>query len=72
LFGYGPQVGLADNAGTFFFFTTIMCLFALMGSGIGLLIGATMVDAKKAVTLSTIAVLGSVLLGTYTATPNNS
>jgi predicted transporter len=55
---------LATDAGTFFFFTTIMCLFVLMGSGIGLLIGATMVDVKKALTMSTIVVLGSVLLGT--------
>jgi ABC-type multidrug transport system permease subunit len=59
------MVGLADDGGSFVFFVVIMCLFVLMGSGVGLLIGAIMVDVKKALTLSTIVVLGSVLLGTH-------
>jgi ABC-type multidrug transport system permease subunit len=42
-----------------------MCLFALMGSGIGLLIGATMLDVKKALTVSVIVVLSSILLGGF-------
>ncbi len=42
-----------------------MCLFALLGSGIGLLIGATVLDVKKALTASVIIVLGSVLLGGF-------
>jgi hypothetical protein len=64
------MVGLAENGGTFIFFTTIMCLFVLMGSGIGLLLGAIMIDVKKALTISTIVVLGSVLLGTLSCTPH--
>ena len=60
------MVGLADDGGSFVFFVVIMCLFVLMGSGIGLFLGATMVDVKKALTLSTIVVLGSILLGTRT------
>jgi ABC-type multidrug transport system permease subunit len=63
------MVGLADDGGSFVFFVVIMCLFVLMGSGIGLLIGAIMVDVKKALTLSTIVVLGSVLLGTRAPPP---
>jgi ABC-type multidrug transport system permease subunit len=42
-----------------------LCLFALLGSGIGLLIGATVLDVKKALTASIIIVLGSVLLGGF-------
>jgi hypothetical protein len=62
------MVGLADDGGSFVFFVVIMCLFVLMGSGIGLFLGATMVDVKKALTLSTIVVLGSILLGTHAFT----
>ncbi|ELR11672.1 ABC2 type transporter superfamily protein [Acanthamoeba castellanii str. Neff] len=65
------MVGLADDGGSFVFFVVIMCLFVLMGSGIGLLIGAIMVDVKKALTLSTIVVLGSVLLGGFFISQNN-
>jgi ABC-type multidrug transport system permease subunit len=42
-----------------------VCLFALMGSGFGLFIGATVLDVQKAITLSIIVVLSSVMLGGF-------
>jgi hypothetical protein len=59
------QVGLSPRADTFILYIIYLCLFALLGSGIGLLIGATVLDVKKALTASVIIVLGSVLLGGF-------
>lgn len=48
-----------------------MCLFALLGSGIGTLVGAVMTDIKKATTISVIIVLSSILLGGFFISQEN-
>jgi ABC-type multidrug transport system permease subunit len=65
------QVGLAPRAECFILYIVFVCLFALLGSGIGLLIGATMLDVKKALTVSVIVVLSSVLLGGFFISQEN-
>lgn len=59
------MVDLSGDGYTFIFFIVIMWLFVLLGTGIGTLIGAAIVDMKKALTLSVIVVLGSILLGGF-------
>jgi len=59
------MVNLSPNGGVFIFFLVILCLFTLMGSGIGLLISATVLDTKRAITVSVIIMLSSVLLGGF-------
>jgi ABC-type multidrug transport system permease subunit len=61
----GAQVGLAPKAECFILYIIYVCLFALMGSGFGLFIGATVLDIQKAITLSIIVVLSSVMLGGF-------
>jgi len=58
-------VGLAPNGGCFIFYIVILCLYALMGSGIGTLISAVMLDVKQATTASVVVMLASVLLGGF-------
>lgn len=48
-----------------------MCLFALLGGSIGTLIGAAMLDIKKATTISIIVVLSSILLGGFFISQQN-
>jgi ATP-binding cassette subfamily G (WHITE) protein 2 len=57
-------VGL-PGGGNFIFFLVLLCLYTLMGAGIGLAIGAAVVQMKKALTISIIIVLSSVLLGGF-------
>ncbi len=58
------MVDLSHDGYTFIFYIVILWLFVLMGTGIGTLIGAAIVDVKKALTMSVIVVLASILLGT--------
>jgi ABC-type multidrug transport system permease subunit len=58
------MVDLSNDGYTFIFYIVILWLFVLMGTGIGTFIGAAIVDVKKALTLSVIVVLASILLGT--------
>lgn len=57
------MVDLSNDGYTFIFYIVILWLFTLMGTGIGLFIGAAIPDVKKALTISIIVVLASVLLG---------
>lgn len=58
------MVDLSNDGYTFIFYIVILWLFVLMGTGIGTFIGAAIVDVKKALTMSVIVVLASILLGT--------
>jgi ABC-type multidrug transport system permease subunit len=59
------MVDLSHDGYTFIFYIVILWLFVLMGTGIGTLIGAAIIDVKKALTISVITVLGSILLGGF-------
>jgi hypothetical protein len=59
------MVDLSNDGYTFIFYIVILWLFVLMGTGIGTFIGAAIVDVKKALTMSVIVVLASILLGGF-------
>jgi hypothetical protein len=58
------QVGLTEHAGAFFLYVLTICMLAVFSSVIGLLIGATVPDMSKAMVLSVIILLVTILLGT--------
>jgi ABC-type transport system involved in multi-copper enzyme maturation permease subunit len=62
---------LAPKAGCFLLYILIVCLFALLGSGFGLLVSATILDVNKALMISVIIVITSVLLGGFFLNENN-
>jgi ABC-type multidrug transport system permease subunit len=65
------QVGLSDFFPNFIFYVVLVWLFTLMGGSIGLFLSATVLDVKKALTLTVIVVLGSVLLGGFFISAEN-
>lgn len=65
------MVGLSEYFPNFIFYVVLVWLFTLMGGSIGLFISATVLDVKKALTLTVIVVLGSVLLGGFFISAEN-
>jgi hypothetical protein len=58
------QVGLTEHAGAFFLYVLTICMLAVFSSVMGLLIGTTIPDMSKAMVLSVIILLVTILLGT--------
>jgi multisubunit Na+/H+ antiporter MnhE subunit len=57
-------VGLSAHAGAFFLWLLGLCLFTLLGSGLGLIVGAAIPNMQQAITISVIFILSSIILGT--------
>lgn len=58
------QVGLSAHAGAFFLWLLSLSLLTLLGTGMGLLVGAMIPNMQKAITFSVIFVFSAILLGT--------
>lgn len=57
-------MGLSAHAGAFFLWLLSLCLFTLLGSGLGLIVGAAIPNMQQAITISVIFILSSIILGT--------
>ncbi|ELR21493.1 ABC2 type transporter superfamily protein [Acanthamoeba castellanii str. Neff] len=58
-------VGLSAHAGAFFLWLLSLCLFTLLGSGLGLIVGAAIPNMQQAITISVIFILSSIILGGF-------
>jgi len=65
------MVGLNYTFQNYIIFLGIIFLSTILGTSMGLALGATVIDTKKAVTFSAVAVLGSMLLGGFYIKPDN-
>ncbi|ELR21489.1 ABC transporter, ATPbinding domain containing protein [Acanthamoeba castellanii str. Neff] len=59
------MVGLTEHAGAFFLYVLTICMLAVFSSVMGLLIGTTIPDMSKAMVLSVIILLVTILLGGF-------
>jgi hypothetical protein len=55
--------GLVRARGAFFLWLLSLCLLTLLGSGLGLIVGAAIPNIQQAITIAVIFILSSIILG---------